>query len=154
MSILQKIKSGKNNYKLVDFPGTDEKIAIVILSSSQTEICKLKTEEYIVKHIITDETYKDMVLQRHLSYEFMRDKDDRNKKVVDNVDEVGELLDISELAYMVTQYNLFSQENSPFLNAVNTEQFEALKKTLPTMNLNDLNGESLVALRNFLMSLV
>lgn len=154
MSLLQKMKTGKKNYKSINFPGTEDKVAIVTLSSNQIELCKIRTEAYIKEKKIEDPSYQDMVLQRQMTYEFLRDQDDLTKKLAESFDDLSNSLDSHEIAYFVTEYNLFTQENSPLLNAVNEEQFEALKKTLPTMSWNDLNGESLVALRNFLMSLV
>jgi hypothetical protein len=153
-NLLQRIKSGKKNHKIIDFPGTEEKVAIVTLSSNQTEACKIKAEDYIKLFKIEDETYKDMVLQRHLVYEFLRDSNDLDKRVATTFDELSNLLDVTEIVYFVTQYNLFSQESSPFLASVSEEQFELLKKSLPEMKWNELSGESLAALRNFLMSLV
>jgi hypothetical protein len=154
MSILHKIKNGKRNYKVIDFPGTDEKISIVVLSSQDTMDCKIRADKYISAEGIQDDMYKDITLQQHLAYEFLRDKDDQTKKVADTFKEFVAGVDNTELAYLITQYNLFTNENSPFLNSVTDEQLEALKKTLSPMKLSDLNGESLLALRNFLMSLV
>lgn len=152
MSILQKIRNGKKNHKIVNFPGTEEKVAMVILSSNVTTDCMLKTEKYSQEKNITDPIYKDIVLQQYLVYEFLRDKDNLDIKVSDSIDDVREL-DVSELAYLVTEYNQLSTENSPFLSAVSAEEFELLKKTLQEIQLSDLSGESLVTLKSFLMKL-
>jgi hypothetical protein len=54
----------------------------------------------------------------------------------------------------MVEYSMLTNENSPFLNAVNEETFEQLKKTLEKMQWSDLNGPSLIALRSFLLTLV
>ncbi len=153
MSILQKIKSGKKNYKLIEFPGTEEMVAIVILSSQELTDCKLKADEYIESRNIKDEDYKDIILQQYIMYNALRDKDDLNTKLASNIEEFRQLIDNNELAFLQVQYNMFMQDNSPFLSAINEEQFEELKKTLNKTTLKDLNGVSLLALRNFLISL-
>lgn len=153
-SILHRIKNGKKNHKLVDFPGTSEKVAIVILSSNETAEAKMAADEYVEKHKIKDETYVDIALQWELMYRALRDKDNLQSKIADSMEEFKELLDNSELAFLQVQYNLFVNEASPFLSQVTEEQFAELKKTFAKMNLSELSGESLVALRNFLMSLV
>lgn len=153
MSSLQKLKSGKKNYKLIDFPGTDEKVALVILSSDQLTQCKLKSDQYCESKGIEDEGYKNIVFQEYLVYESLRDKDDINKRLAESVDDLRSTLDAEEISYIAVQYNMFASEVSPFLGAITDEQFELLKKSLEKMSLKDLNGESLVALRNFLISL-
>lgn len=153
MSILHKIKNGKKNHKEVNFPGTEEKVAIVILSSDTTMNCKIKADDFVAKHKIEDDMYKDTVLQQHLAYEFLRDCSNLQNQLATSFDDFIQNIDNVELTYFIFEYNNFIQENSPFLNAVNEEQFELLKKTLVKMTLKDLSGESLLSLRNFLMSL-
>lgn len=153
MSLLQKIKNGKKNYKVVNFPGTDEKVAIVILSSDETTMAKLKAEEYIKDNKIEDEIYQDKALQEYLMYNALRDKDDLNKKIADTIEEFRQLVTVNELAYFMVEYNMLMNETSPLLNALDEETFEELKKTLEKMSWKDLSGESLLALRNFLISL-
>jgi hypothetical protein len=152
MSILQKIKNGKRNYKLVDFPGTNEKVAISILSSAEMTDCKVKSDKYIEELNVKDDDFKDIILQQYVVYNCLRDKDDTNKKLAESIEEIRNL-DNVELIYLMSQYNLLVQETSPFLASVTEEQFEMLKKTLEKMNWKDLSGESLLSLRNFLMSL-
>lgn len=154
MSFLQKIKQGKKNHKIVDFPGTEHKVALVILPSNELTSCKLESDKYIEENNIKDEAYQDVILQQSILYRALRDPDNLDNKIADTLADFKSTIDNSELAYFMVQYNMLTQEHSPFLAQVSEEQFEALKKTLEKMNLNELNGESLVALRNFLMSLV
>lgn len=152
-SILQKLKSGKKNYKIINFPGTEEKIALVILSSNEMTEAKIHSDDYIKENKIEDEEYKDIVLQQHIIYRAARDKENIEKKIASSFDEFLELIDYQEVQYLMVEYNLFVNENSPFLNAVDEKQFELLKKTLEKTQWNDLNGQSLVALRSFLLTL-
>lgn len=153
MSILHKIKNGRNNKKIVEFPGTDVKVALVVLSSNDLTAAKLAADEYAEKMKITDDTYLDITLQQEILYRAMREVDNIEKRVADSIDDIREL-SVNEIAFLMVQYNLFQQETSPFLSSVTEEQFEALKKTLEKMTWKDLNGESLIALRNFLLSIV
>lgn len=152
-SILQKLKNGKKNYKIINFPGTEEKVALVILSTGEMTEAKIQSDNYIKENNIEDETYQDIILQQHIIYRALRDKDNLENKMADNVDDLAKSLSLQEIQYFMVQYNLFNSENSPFLGALNEEQFEELKKTLEKMSLNDLNGQSLIALRNFLLTL-
>jgi len=153
MSLLDKIKNGKKNYKVIQFPNTEEKVAIVLLSSEDFIDAKVKTEQYCNEKGITDDTYIEIEHQIQIVYKALRDKDDISKKLADSIDEIRSLR-VDEISYIMTEYNQFQMEVSPLLNAINEEQFEELKKTLGKMSWKDLNGESLLALRNFLMSLV
>jgi hypothetical protein len=153
MSLLKKIKQGKANYKLVEFPGTEEKVAIVALSSNESLQASLKAEEVIKEHNIEDEDLKSLEHQKQLAYKFIRDKDNRDKQIADSFEDFDNSIDNTEIQYFTVQYSLFINENSPFLNSVSEEQFDELKKTLEKIALSDLNGMSLIALRNFLLTL-
>lgn len=153
-NILQKIKQGKNNYKIIKFPGTEEKVALVILSSNELMNARLRAEDYIEENKIEQPDLQELVRQQFVIYSALRDKDDRNQKVADSLDEFRELIDVEETQYLMVEYTLLTTESSPFVGAVEEEQFEQLKKTLEKIKLKDLNGMSLVALRNFLMTLV
>lgn len=154
MSLLEKIKQGKKNYKVIEFPGTEEKVALVILSSSEITEARLKSEEAIKEKGIEDEDYKELAFQQQVVYRALRDKDDREKRVSDNFDEFLQLVDNQEIQYLMVEYSLLTTESSPFIGAVTDEQFDVLKKTLEKMSLKDLNGASRVALRSFLLTLV
>lgn len=154
MNALQRLKQGKKNYKLIDFPGTTEKVALVILTSNEIADASIKTEDFIKLKKIEDEDIKSIVQQAQIIYKALRDKDDKDKKLADSFEDFYGTLDNTEVQYLMVEYSLLSNENSPFLNAVSEETFEELKKTLEKIKLSDLNGPSLVALRNFLLSLV
>ncbi len=150
---LQKIKQGKKNYKVVDYPGTEEKVALVILSSNEMLEARLSSDQFIEDKKITDEDYKSLTLQQHIVYYALRDKDNRDKKLAHNFDDFIENVDNQEVQYFFVEYSLLSTETSPFLDAVDEKTFEQLKKTLEKIKLKDLNGPSLIALRNFLQTL-
>lgn len=152
MSLLQKIKNGKKNFKVIDYPNSTEKVAIAILSSDEMTDCKIKSEQYIKKISIEDESYRDVILQQFIVYNCLRDKDNINQKIAESIEDIRGL-DNVELMYFMSQYNMLVQDTSPFLASVTEEMFEELKKTLVKMSWKDLNGESLLALRNFLISL-
>jgi inorganic pyrophosphatase len=154
MNTLQRLKQGKKNSKLVNFPGTEEKVALVILSSNEITDATIKAEDYIKEKNIMDEDDKGIVQQAHIIYKSLRDKDDTKKQLADSFDEFFNTLDNTEIQYFMVEYSMLTNENSPFLNAVNEETFEQLKKTLEKMQWSDLNGPSLIALRSFLLTLV
>jgi hypothetical protein len=154
MNTLQRLKQGKKNSKLVNFPGTEEKVALVILTSNEITDASIKAEDYIKEKNILDEDDKGIVQQAQIIYRALRDKDDTKKQLADSFEEFFSTLDNTEVQYFMVEYSMLTNEHSPFLNAVNEETFEQLKKTLEKMQLNDLNGPSLIALRNFLLTLV
>lgn len=153
MSTLRKLKQGKKNYTLVDFPGTEEKVALVILTSDEVVEARLAAEKIIEEKNLTDEDYKEIEFQKQFVYFSLRDKDNRDKRLAENYEDLSETLDNMEIQYLYVQYQFLTTESSPFLSAVSEEQFEQLKKTLEKMSLKDLSGISLVALRNFLLNL-
>jgi hypothetical protein len=154
MNTLQRLKQGKKNSKLVNFPGTEEKVALVILTSNEITDASIKAEDYIKEKNILDEDDKGIVQQAQIIYRALRDKNDTKKQLADSFEEFFSTLDNTEVQYFMVEYSMLTNEHSPFLNAVNEETFEQLKKTLEKMQLNDLNGPSLIALRNFLLTLV
>jgi inorganic pyrophosphatase len=153
MNTLQRLKQGKKNSKLVNFPGTEEKVALVILPSNEITDASIKAEDYIKSKNIEDEDDKSIVHQAQIIYRSLRDKDDLNKHLADSFDEFFSTLDNTEIQYFMVEYSLLTSENSPFLSAVSQESFDELKKTLGKIQLSDLNGPSLIALRNFLLTL-
>jgi hypothetical protein len=153
MNTLQKLKQGKNNHKIVNFPGTEERVALAILTSLEIQEARLKAQDYIKEKGIEDEDLKELEIQKRIVYKALRDKDDIKKALASNFEEFENTLDNPEIQYLFVEYTLLTQETSPFLNAVSEENFELLKKTLEKIKWNDLNGPSLVALRNFLLSL-
>lgn len=154
MNTLQKLKQGKKNSKLINFPGTEEKVALVILPSNDITDASIKAEDYIKEKNMVDEDDKSIVHQAQIIYKALRDKDDLKKQIADSFEEFFSTLDNNEVQYFMVEYSLLTSEVSPFLNAVNEETFEELKKTLEKIQLNDLSGPSCVALRNFLLTLV
>ena len=153
MNTLQRLKQGKKNNKLVNFPGTEEKVALVILTSSEITDASIKAEDYIKSKSIEDEDDKSIVHQAQIVYRALRDKDELSKKLSDSFEEFFSTLDNTEIQYFMVEYSLLTNENSPFLNSVSQETFDELKKTLEKIQLSDLNGPSLIALRNFLLTL-
>lgn len=154
MNTLQRLKQGKKNHKLVNFPGTEEKVALIILPSIEISDASIKAEDYIKDKGIVDEDDKSIVNQAYIIYKALREKDDLKKPLADSFEEFYGTLDNTEIQYLMVEYSLLTNENSPFLNAVNEETFEELKKTLEKIQLKDLSGPSLIALRNFLLTLV
>lgn len=154
MNTLQKLKQGKKNYKLVNFPGTEEKVALVILPSNEITDASIKASDYIKEKNIENEDDKNIVEQAYIVYKALRDKDDVKQQLASNFEEFFGTLDSTEIQYLMVEYSLLTQESSPFLNSVDEKTFDALKKTLEKMELSDLNGPSLIALRNFLLTLV
>jgi hypothetical protein len=153
MNTLQKLKQGKNNYKITNFPGTEEKVALVILTSEEVEASKVAAQEYIKEKGIEDEDYIEIENQRQMVYRALRDKDNRSKRLAGSYDELVETLDNMEIQFLFVEYTGLTTECSPFLGAVTDEQFNVLKKTLEKTQLSDLSGASLAALRFFLLTL-
>lgn len=153
MNTLQKLKQGKNNYRITNFPGTEEKIALVILTSDQVQAAKIAAQDYIKEHNIEDEDYQEIENQRQIVYRALRDKDNLSKQIASSYEELIETLDNMEIQFLFVEYTMLTTESSPFLNSVNDEQFNQLKKTLEEMKLSDLSGPSLAALRFFLLTL-
>lgn len=153
MNTLQKLKAGKNNYKITNFPGTEEKVALVILTSEEVEAATVAAQEYIKAKGIEDEDYIQIENQRQMVYRALRDVDNKSKRLASSYEEMVETLDNMEIQYLFVEYTALTSECSPFLGAVTDEQFGVLKKTLEKMQLSDLSGPSLAALRFFLLTL-
>ena len=154
MNTLQRLKQGKNNSKLVNFPGTEEKVALVILPSNEVADASIKAENYIKDKGIVDEDDKSIVNQAYMVYKALRDKDDLKKPLSDSFEEFYGTLDNTEIQYLMVEYSLLVNETSPFLTSITEETFQELKKTLEKIKWSDLNGPSLLALRNFLLTLM
>jgi hypothetical protein len=82
-----------------------------------------------------------------------RDPNNIEERVFKNVDEIRELLEVSDINYLTDRYLEMTAQSSPSLDMFSPEDMEAAKKVLQEIDWNELSGAAWYRLRRFLSEL-
>lgn len=142
MSLLEKLKAGKGNIRIIKFPGTDQDVALHVLSNGQIQESLFATEDRFKQRKIevsstTVEAYEDentiQILARAL-----RDPGDPKKPFAANVDQLRGMITLEEKNALVAEYNAFEAEVSPLAETISDSDldriFDEVKKKPETGN--------------------
>jgi hypothetical protein len=126
MSVLDKIKGGKRDLRIVKFPGTDQDVALRVLSSEELQEVAFATEKLFAdKNIKVTATtigaYEDENTTQIL-FRALRDPIDPDQPFAKDVDELRRLLVAGEKDILVELYSAFEQETSSFEITVSEEE--------------------------------
>jgi hypothetical protein len=152
MSLIEKLKAGKNNIKATAWPGTDERIGIVILTEAEIQAAHFETELLFKQRGIeftaaTVDTYQSEQNTQALARAIV---DVTTKKpIFKNADELRGLLNHPDIkAALTSEYNEWQADCSPAIETMSEEKYDALfadVKKNPSI-LSDLNSKTLKGL--------
>lgn len=135
-SLLEKLKAGKRNVRIIKFPGTEQNAALRALSNADLQEAAFATENHFKSKNIeitttTIEAFEDENTTQ-IMFRALRNPDDPDQPFAKSVDELRSLLTRDEKDILVEQYNEFEKEVSPsaenLTNAEMDDLFEQLKK--------------------------
>ena len=123
-SLLEKLKAGKRNVRIIRFPGTEQKAALRALSNADLQEAAFATENHFKSKNIeitttTIEAYEDENTTQIL-FRALRNPDDPDQPFAKSVDELRSLLTRDEKDYLAEQLpkNCQMQRWTIFLRAL------------------------------------
>jgi hypothetical protein len=133
-TLLDRLKAGKRNIKLISFPGTTEQIALTILNEEERQLSTinadrvLKTAKLDYNQMMTasefDAEKATQILQMSL-------KDPANlDRPFASIIELRKLLTKDIKGILIDEYLAFEQECSPSPDNLSTEEFDRIIETL------------------------
>lgn len=145
-NLLQRLKAGTSNYKLIDWPGSSEKIAIRILSQGQLQEAAFETERIFktakidINMMTADEYTAEKSTQ--ILFRALRNPTALDQPIGSIID-FKQTLTLSEKEFLIEAYNAFEAECSPNPENLPAEKFEeilqAVKKNPSMINTSNYN---------------
>jgi hypothetical protein len=151
MSRLAQLRSGVTRSKYTTFPGSDQRLKLVVLTSQENIDASVATDQYCDEKKVKDSNVKSLVLQREMIYRFVRDEEDEQKKFFTK-EEVQDLSN-DEIGYFVQEYYLLLDQSNPTIERMTEEQLNEVKEALGKIQPSALNGEQSAILRRLALSL-
>ncbi len=142
MSLLEKIKAGKRHARVIKFPGSDEDVALQVLSNHDIQEAVFAAENLFKRAGMeitgsTMDAYEDERTTQIL-FRALRDPADPKKPFASNVDELRKGLTKAEKEVLVREYYDHERECSPDFAHIPDEEFEEiwaeLKKNPQTLS--------------------
>jgi hypothetical protein len=132
--LLQRLKLGSDNVKLIDWPGTDKKVALKILSQQDTQLAAFDTERIFKSNkieisMVTAEEYESEKSTQIL-YRALRDPEKLSEAIAGTITEFRSLLSREEKKLLIDQYLAFESECSPSPDNLSNEEFDRLVESV------------------------
>lgn len=80
----------------------------------------------------------------------IREESDLETRVFDDVESLMAEIEVSDVDYMIDEYNRMTAKSSPELDGIPKEEFQNLKELLQVMDWNALSGRAWFAAQRFL----
>lgn len=149
-SKLRNLRTGTPPHKTIVVGNTNKiKVSVVILSADVALEIEEKVQEYCSTN---DKKVNDAVRAQFynalLAYHCMRDPDNLNERMVDNVAEVMEYLDLEDISRVVSAYAELMMNKAPKLELLTNDELNVIKNHLEVTPLSDLSTVLLVHLAN------
>ncbi|GAB6086475.1 hypothetical protein [Alkaliphilus crotonatoxidans] len=151
-SKLAMLREGIPNHRIVNYPGTDLKVAVVALSSREIIEAREGAMKYL-KNKQVDLNTADLVLNLYILQLAMRNPESLKEPFISSIEELEELSTPLEIYELHQIYLEVQNEMKSDLQMMTTDDFEALKKQLGQMTLKDFDGELLTILKRFHLTL-
>lgn len=158
--LLSKIKLGTDNVKLVDWPGTQTKVALKILSQSDLQSATFDTDrlfktEKIEVSMVNASTYDDEKAVQIL-YRALRDPAKMTEPVCSTIIEFRKALTRSERDILIDEYLTFEKDVNPASEALSDGELDKvvseIKKKPEMINGSNYSTASLKKLITILAS--
>ncbi|WP_353096301.1 hypothetical protein [Tissierella praeacuta] len=152
MSKLANMRKGIPEHKIVDFPGSKEKVAIVALNNKDIIGARANAMRYVTEHPVDVDT-ADLILNMFILKEAMRNSDKLEEYFVLDFEEINEYMNPKEVYELHNVFIEVQNGKTPDLEDLTSEEFEDIKKKLKMMELNELDGELQTILKYFLLQM-
>ena len=132
--ILERLKLGTNNTKLVKWPGSDLAIIVRILSQQDIQEAIFATERLfksskIETNLMTADEF-DNEKQTQVLFRAIRDPEDMEKPICQTVEEFRRSLTREEKELLIAEYNGFESECSPSPDNLTNDEFDKVMSDL------------------------
>lgn len=159
MSLLEKLKAGTRNIRVLKFPGTDEDVAVRVLSAQEIQDSVFAAETLFKKAEVdvsasTLDAYEDERTTQIL-WRALRDPENQKEPFAATVAELRKGLTRAEKSILADLYNEFEKECSPDFMAMTDTEFEELFETVkknPEQLTSNLSSPMLRGLLRYLAS--
>jgi hypothetical protein len=126
--LLQKLKLGKDSVKLVNFPGTTQKVALQILSQHELQLATFntdrlfQTEKITVNMVNADDWDQEKATQ--ILFLALRDPADMEQPIAKNITEFRKALTKDEKEVLIDEYLTFEKDVSPRSETLSDDEFD------------------------------
>ena len=132
--LLQKLKLGTSNVKLINWPGTETQIALRILSQAQLQEASFDTERVfknakIETNLMTAQIYQEEETNQIL-YRALRDPANLEEPIAPTIAEFKKALTVNEKKILIEEYSGFDSECNPSPGNLSSEEFDRLTQEL------------------------
>lgn len=148
MSKLANMRRGIPEHKIVDFPGTKEKVAIVALNNRDIIGVRENAMKYITDHPVDIDT-ADLILNMFTLKEAMRNPEKLEEYFVLDFEEINNYMNPKEVYELHNVFVEVQNGKTPDLEDLTSEEFEDIKKKLEKMEVKELDGELQTILKYF-----
>lgn len=151
-SKLAMLREGIPNHRIVNYPGTDLKVAVVALSSREIIEAREGAHQYLEGRNLDHDT-KDLLLILFVLQKALREPDNLENSFSDSIDTLQEYSQPYEIYELHRVYLEVQNGKTLELEYLTSDEFEEIKKQLGQMELKDLDGELQKILKFFHLTL-
>jgi hypothetical protein len=132
--LLQKLKLGTDHVKLLDFPGTQTKVALRVLSQQDLQLAAFATErlfksEKIELNMASANEY-DQEKATQILFLALRDPEHLDQPVATSITEFRKLLTKDEKEFLIDEYLTFEKDVSPSPETLSGDEFDRVVSDL------------------------
>jgi|GEM_PF-778832 hypothetical protein len=163
MGLIEKLKAGKSNIRIMKFPGTDEDIGITVLTEGETQEAmfaaeRLYKDSKIEVSGVTVGSYTSeqntQILSRALVDPGRKKADGSYERYFKSVGELRGLLRREAKETLIEEYNRFEEETSPSPLKISAEELDILLEDIKKNPETVGNVSSFCMLRELTLYLV
>lgn len=149
--LLAKLKLGTSNQKLIDFPGTTQKVVLRILSQADLQLATFSTErlfksEKIDVNLVTGNEW-DNEKATQILYMALRDPENQDEPIAKSITEFRKALTKDTKDELISEYLTFEKDVSPSPEGLSSDEFDRtvaeVKKKPETIQLKSFSTATL-----------
>jgi hypothetical protein len=129
------------------------RVALVPLTEAEYLVGLESAIKMNVPETIMGNQARDRRLQEETLLRAIREVDDLTQQTFETLEQLNELLDHSDISYLMDMYFEMIAESSPSIDGLSETDIEDVKKVLKEMDWNVLSGRQWYALKRFLSTL-
>ncbi|QZY56711.1 hypothetical protein [Crassaminicella profunda] len=153
MGKLANLRKGIPDHKIMNFPDTDMKVALVQLSTKEIIEAREEAMKYITNHPVDVDT-GDLILNIYTLLKAMRNPEDLEENFADSFKEIQKNTSPKQIYELHTEFLDVQNGKTPEIEDMTNEEFEDIKKKLNQTSLKELDGELQNILRYFHQTMI